>query len=181
MSADVVTWAGFAIGAAAAILITIGAFYIAMGFILLSRFADGLDGAIARATARTDRGGFLDITLDFFFYGAVPAAFAVADPATNALPAAILIMSFYMNGSAFLAFAIMAEKRKMSTKAQGLKSLYYLTGIAEGAETILVFALMCLKPDWFSMLAYGFAVICVISAAARVAIGVRAFAPSKQS
>ena len=69
------------------------------------RFGDGLDGAIARATAPTDRGGFLDISLDFIVYAAIPLAFAIYDPAQNALSAAILLASFLANGGAFLAFA----------------------------------------------------------------------------
>jgi phosphatidylglycerophosphate synthase len=177
LTADAVTWIGFGCGIAAAFFVATGSFILALAFIFLSRLMDGLDGAVARASQTTDRGGFLDITLDFFFYGAIPAAFAVADPQANALPAVLLIMSFYMNGSAFLAYAIIAEKRHLSTTAQGIKSLYYLTGIAEGAETIAVFTLMCLMPSWFGPLAYLFAAICIASAAARVAMGVYAFDP----
>jgi hypothetical protein len=36
---------------------------------------------VARLTTPTDRGAFLDITLDFLFYASVPLAFALADPA----------------------------------------------------------------------------------------------------
>ena len=45
---------------------------------------DGLDGAVARLTRPTDRGGFLDITLDFLFYASIPLAFAVAPGAQRA-------------------------------------------------------------------------------------------------
>ena len=48
---------------------------------ILNRLFDGLDGAVARATRRTDRGGFLDIVFDFAVYGAVPLAFALREPA----------------------------------------------------------------------------------------------------
>ncbi len=56
-----------------------GAALAGAGALLLSRLADGLDGAVARATARTDYGGYLDIVCDFLFYGAVPLAFVLAD------------------------------------------------------------------------------------------------------
>jgi phosphatidylglycerophosphate synthase len=169
------TLAGFVAGLSAAVAIAIGQPGWGLLLILLSRLADGLDGAIARATHQTDRGGFLDITLDFIFYGAIPLAFAFADNFRNALPAAILLAGFYANGSAFLAFAIMAEKRGLSSEAQGKKSLFYLTGLAEGTETIIFFVLCCLFPDAFRWLAIVFAGLCFISTAARIVVGWRTF------
>ncbi len=173
ISANTVTITGFAIGLAAAGAIACG--YTLAGFFLiaLNRLCDGLDGAIARASKKTDLGGYLDITLDFFFYGAIPLAFAVLNPEQNALPAAALLVSFYANGSAFLAFAIMAEKRQLSTSRQGVKSLYYIGGLAEGTETIALFLVMALVPQWFPVLAWVFAAICMVSASARVLIGVK--------
>ncbi|GGE93041.1 CDP-alcohol phosphatidyltransferase family protein [Stappia taiwanensis] len=170
LHADTVTLAGFALGLGGAAAIVFGHGWIALALILLNRLADGLDGALARAGRQTDRGGYLDIVLDFFFYGAVPFAFALAAPQANGLAAAALLLAFYMNGASFLAFAVMAEKRRLSTEAQGRKSLYYLGGLAEGGETIAVFAAMCLFPGWFPPLAYGFALLCTVSALARVAM-----------
>jgi len=103
--------------------------------LIASRIADGLDGAVACATRRTDRGAFLDIVLDFFVYATVPLGFAIWSPHTNSLPAALLLASFVANRSAFLAFSIMAERRGMITTRQGQKSIYYLAGIAEGFES----------------------------------------------
>ncbi|NRG19642.1 CDP-alcohol phosphatidyltransferase family protein [Rhizobiales bacterium] len=168
VGANSVTIAGFVSGLAAAVSIATGYWFAALPLIGLNRLADGLDGAVARATQKTDLGGYLDIVLDFFFYGAVPFAFAVHNPLTNAYAAAALLLAFYMNGATFLGFAIMAEKRGMSTDIQGAKSLYYFGGLAEGAETIAVFTAMCLFPDWFPVIAWGFAGICVISALSRL-------------
>lgn len=174
VAADALTVSGFAIGVAAAAAIAVGQPLLAFLLIGFNRLADGLDGAVARATAKTDRGGYLDITLDFAFYALVPLAFAVADPTRNALPAAALLAAFYVNGAAFLAFAVMAEKRGLTTRAQGEKSLYYVAGLAEGAETIAVFALMCLWPTGFPLLAAVFAALTAASAAARIVLGARA-------
>ena len=174
LTADQVTIAGFLVGMLAGLAIANQLYLLGLLLLGAGRLADGLDGAVARATTKTDRGGFLDIVLDFFFYGAIPAAFAIANPAANALPAALLLLSFYMNGSAFLGFAVMAAKRGIETEAQGQKSLYYLTGLAEGAETIAMFALACIFPAAFPWLAYLFAAICGVSALARVVIGWRA-------
>ncbi len=171
VSADAVTLLGFAIGLAGAAAIVAGWFAAAFAFVAVNRLADGLDGALARIRGLTDRGGYLDIVLDFAFYGAIPLAFALHDPATNALAAAALLASFYVNGAAFLAFAVMAEKRGLTTKAQGVKSLYYVAGLAEGAETVAVFLAMCAAPGWFPALAFGFATICAASALARIVGG----------
>jgi len=175
VGADQVTVAGFAAGIVGAVLIGLGHFWLALAAIVLGRLADGLDGAVARATRRTDRGGYLDIVLDFLFYAAVPLAFAVHDPASNALAAAFLLAGIVANGAAFLAFAIMAEKRALTTRAQGLKSLYYLAGLMEGGETIVFFVAFCLFPGWFAVLACVFAALCLASALGRIVIAWHVF------
>ena len=174
LSANHVTIAGLVLGLAAAITIALGAFSIGLFLFLLSRIADGLDGAVARATTPTDQGGFLDIALDFFVYAAIPLAFAVYDPSSNAFSATLLLASFLANGSVFLAFAILAEKR--AREFPNSRSIYYLGGIAEGSETIAFFAAFCLWPSAFPVLALIFAIICIISAVARVILGCKRLA-----
>ena len=139
------------------------------------RLGDGLDGAVARIRGKTDFGGYLDIVLDFLFYGAIPVGFAILDPGANALAAAILVLSFYVNGASFLAFAIMAEKRGLSTEARGQKSLFFTTGLAEATETIAFFVAFCLFPGWFAALAYVFAAICFYTALSRIVLAGRVF------
>lgn len=175
VAADQVTILGFALGLAAAGMIA-GKLHAA-GFVLIvaSRLCDGLDGAVARASERTDRGGFLDIVLDFAFYGVIPLGFVVADPAANAVAGATLLFSFYVNGASFLAYAIMAEKRGLASEARGQKSLYFTSGLAEATETILVFLLFCLLPGWFAPIAYAFAALTLVTAAARIALAMRVF------
>lgn len=176
ITADAVTIFGFALGMAAAMAIALGRIDIGLGLFLIGRLADGLDGAVARATRNTDRGGFLDIVLDFLLYGAIPLAFAIHDPVRNALPAAVLLMSFFANGTAFLAFAIMAERRKIETDAQGQKSLFYMAGLVEGFETVVALAAMCLFPAWFAEIAYGYAALCFASAFGRILFAWRVLA-----
>ena len=173
LSANAVTVAGFAIGLGAAVAIAWRAYLLGLGLLLLNRLCDGLDGAIARRRGLTDLGGFLDILLDFLIYSAVPFAFALADPAANALAAAFLIFSFIGTGSSFLAFAIMAAKRGIATDLRGQKSLYYLGGLTEGTETILVFVLACLWPAWFPWLALIFGLLCWLTTATRIAVAVQ--------
>lgn len=173
ITADAVTIAGFVVGMAGAAAVVFGQFTLALILILVSRIADGVDGAVARATRKTDFGGFLDIALDFVFYGAVPVAFAILAPERNALPAAVLLAGYLANGTAFLAFAIMAERRKLETTAQGQKSLYYAVGMAEGTETILVCAMFCILPSYFPVIAYVFAAMCAVSAIGRILLARR--------
>ena len=173
ISADALTWLGFAIGIAAALAIAWQAFVVGLVLLLVSRLLDGLDGSVARLTQPTDAGGFLDIALDFLFYAAIPLGFAIADPTNNALPAAVLLASFIGTGSSFLAFAALAEKQGLTDTALPGKSFYFLGGLTEATETIAVFAAMCLWPEHFAVLAYGFAALCVITTAMRVGWGYR--------
>lgn len=175
LSADAVTLAGFALALASAILIAFQYYWAGLIALGLSRLADGLDGAVARATRKTDFGGFLDIVLDFAFYGAVPLGFVFADPQANAIAGAALLFAFYVNGASFLAFAVLAEKHGLKTLARGEKSLFFTTGLAEATETIAVFAAMCVFPDWFAPLAWGFAALTLYTALSRVVLAARTF------
>ncbi len=175
VGADQVTLVGFALGLLALPALWAGLWPLALVLILLNRLADGLDGAIARIVGPTDRGAFLDIALDFLFYALVPLGFALADPARNALPAAVLIAAFVGTGSSFLAFASIAAKRGLQAGAYPAKGIYYLGGLTEGAETIAVFAAMCLWPAAFPALALLFAAACLLTTLSRWLIGWRAF------
>jgi phosphatidylglycerophosphate synthase len=176
VSPDALTLFGLVAGLGAATAIVGGYDLSALLLLGASRVLDGLDGATARALRPTDRGGFLDIVFDFLFYGAIPLAFALREPAPNALAAAVLLWSFYVNGASFLAFAAVAAKRGLTSEVRGVKSIYFTVGLAEGTETILVFALMILFPAWFPVLAYGFAGLTMVGGLARVALAWRAFA-----
>jgi phosphatidylglycerophosphate synthase len=171
IGADALTIAGCLLGLAAALAVAAGQFYVALALLIANRIADGLDGAIARATRPTDRGAFLDIALDFLVYAAVPLGFAAWSPHANAFAAAFLLASYVANGSAFLAFSTLAEKRGIKTSRQGQKSIYYLAGLAEGFETIAFMMAFCLFPTAFPILAIIFATICWISAAGRLVLG----------
>ena len=111
----------------------------------------------ARIVGPTDRGAFLDIALDFLFYALVPLGFAFANPSVNALPAALLITAFIGTGSSFLAFAAIAARRGLRAEAYPSKGIYYLGGLTEGAETVAIFAAMCVWPAAFPVLAHIFA------------------------
>jgi len=173
--ANGVTVAACAVGLLAAAAIAAQWYLAGLALILLSRLGDGLDGAVARMSGQTDLGGYLDIVLDFLFYGAVPIGFVLADPPANAVAGAVLVFSFYVNGASFLAYAVMAEKRKLATSMRGPKSLFFTTGLAEATETIVVFAALCLVPTWFPEIAYAFAALTFYTALSRTVLAARTF------
>lgn len=166
--ANTVTLIAFAIGIVAAFAIANRYFLIGLVLLLLSRIGDGLDGAVARQSKKTDFGGYLDIVLDFAFYGMIPAAFIFANPEQNALSGALLILSFYVTGASFLAYAILAEKHGLESQERGSKSIYFTTGLAEATETIVVFVAFCLFPTWFAPIAWFYTAICFYTALARI-------------
>jgi phosphatidylglycerophosphate synthase len=166
VSANAITLAGFAIGLLAVPALAAEWYGVALALILLNRLADGIDGAVARRSKLTDLGGYLDIVCDFIFYAAIPFGFALGRP-ENAIAAAFLLLSFVGTGTSFLAYAIMAAKRQLTTERRGSKSLYYLGGLTEGTETIVLFAAVCLWPDGFVPLAYVFGALCWLTTASR--------------
>ena len=175
--ADALSVAGLAVGWAAAAAIVWQAPLLGATLILGSRLIDGLDGAVARIHGASDRRGILDISLDFLFYPAIPLAFALADPARNALAAAVLLAAFVGTGTVVLAFADIAAKRALHSAAYPNKSFYFLGGLTESTETLAFFVAMCMWPALFAPLAYLFAAMCTMTIATRLAWGWRAFAP----
>ena len=105
----------------------------------------------------------------------VPLAFVLADPAGNGLAGAVLIYSFIGTGCTFLAFAVLAAKRGTTSTAYPGQGFYSLGGLTESTETIAVFVLMCLLPQWFGLLAYGFAGLCALTTITRIAAGMAVF------
>ncbi len=174
ISANMLTFAGLALGLGAAAAIALGEIGWGLALILGNRLLDGLDGAVARATTPTDLGGYFDIVADFAFYVSVPVGFGLWLEA-NTLPALVLVASFVLTGISFLAFAVIAANRGEETTAHGAKSFFYSTGLAEGSETIAVFVAMCLFPAWFAWLAYGYAALCVLTVIQRSAFAIARF------
>jgi phosphatidylglycerophosphate synthase len=174
VSANQVSAAGAACGALAGLAIGLGHPLAGLALVLASRLLDGLDGAIARARGATDFGGYLDIVCDYVFYLAVPLGFGFAAPGN--LPFALLLVaSFTLTAVSFLAYATLAAKQGRETRAHGPKSFFYSTGLAEGAETLLAFVLMCLWPTAFPQIAVVFAGLCLLTVIQRSVIARRVF------
>ena len=73
------TITGWLFGVTSCILLEFRLWLAALGFWLMNRLLDRLDGALARSSVVSDLGGFVDIVADFSIYGGflMPLAFAV--------------------------------------------------------------------------------------------------------
>ena len=167
ITANQVTVTGAGFGLMAFIFIASDLHFIGFWMIILNRLADGLDGAVARACGRTDFGGYLDLVMDFIFYSAIPLAFAIAN-SDQAIAACFLCVSFMGTASSFLGIAILAAKHDIRTENYGKKLFYYVGGLTEGFETILLLCVMALWPDYFAYLAWGFGLLCWVTTGTRI-------------
>lgn len=174
LSANTITWLGFAAGLLAGCFVIRQSFWLAFAFVSLNRLADGLDGAMARQSKPTDLGGFLDIVLDFIFYSWIPLSFAIGN-AANALPAAFLIHSFAGTGGSFLAFAVISAKRGVTSDGDRKKSFFYSRGLMEGTETVIFLMTICIFPDHFAVLAWIYGSLCWLTTAIRIGVGMKVF------
>ena len=175
LTPNIISWVGlvFAIFSALAIY---GSFTIlGLLFIYLNRLCDGLDGMMARQSEVTPYGGFIDITFDFFFYAIIPLSFGLLNQ-ENLLPSMLLLTSFLLNGSSFLAHASIKGVYSKTDKILK-KSIYYSSGLMEGTETIFFFTMFCLLPDKFPLLSYIFASLTLITFVQRVYRAKKEFNP----
>jgi phosphatidylglycerophosphate synthase len=173
ISANQLTFVALGLGLASAACISMQNYLLGLALLLFSRLCDGLDGALARMNAPTDLGAYLDITFDFVFYASIPLAFAWANPMANSLAAATLLAAFIATGSSFLAYAILAEKRGLKNSPNPNKGFFFLGGLTEGTETILVFAAMTIWPQWFAPMAYAFSALCVLTVVTRISAALK--------
>lgn len=98
----------------------------------------------------------------------MPFGFALAAPAENALAAARLLFAFIGTGSSFLAFAALAAKHDIDNPGYAHKSFYYIGGLTEGTETIVLFVLCCLFPAHFTLFAWVFGALCWLTTTTRI-------------
>ena len=162
-----VTLLGLALAFLCFVALSFGLFYLGLILILINRFLDGLDGSLARLGTPRKFGAFFDITSDFAFYALIPLGFAVFSPYENALPTAFLLAAFYVNGSSFLAEAIIIEKYNIKFD-QADKGFFYSFGLIEGFETICFFLFICLFPNVYANAAYIFFTLTLLTHVIRV-------------
>jgi phosphatidylglycerophosphate synthase len=169
--AAALTGVGWAAGAGACAATALHAWPAALGLWLANRLLDGLDGPTARAAGKaTEAGGFLDIVADFSVYAGIVLGLAVAVPGAR-LACVALLTAYYVSGTAFLALSSLAERRGAPLGDE--RSLRFIGGLAEGTETVVVYALLFLLPGQATVIAWAFAAAVAVTAAQRVIAGLR--------
>ena len=132
---------------------------------LISRIADGLDGALARhQEVASDAGGLIDIVFDTVGYAVIPLGIAAGvDTRAAWITVAVLLATFYVNAVSWTYLAALLEKRNAGAAAVGASTSTIMPrGLVEGTETIVFFAVALAWP--------GRAVAVLATMAAAVAI-----------
>ena len=145
--------------------------WLSVGLWLGGRVLDGLDGLVARTRGeQSDLGGYFDMMADTIGYAAVPIGLAAGQGRAAAWAwCAVLLATFYVNTMSWTYLSAIAEKRAAGAAARGERaSVHMPAGLIEGAETIVLFAVMLAWPDravaWFVVMA----VLVVVTAGQRV-------------
>ncbi len=176
LHANHITVVGFSIGTVGCTAIILHWYLVGLGCLLLNRIFDGLDGSYARThQQQSDWGGFLDIVLDFIWYAAFAASFAVGElsntlvDSVTVIAIVYMVVSFVGTGTTFLAFSIIAAQNKIDVVGSEDKSIAYITnGPTEGFETILVLGAMCLFPKYIVWLTLGYGSLCWLTTIMRI-------------
>ncbi len=112
----------------------------------------------------------LDFLADFVVYGGFVVAVSVAVP--DARVAAVVLLAMYLlNNVALLSFASLVEKRGLDI-GRDERSLRFTTGLTEGTETIVAYALVCLVPDHAGTIFWVFAAMVLVTVGQRVRLAV---------
>lgn len=171
---DRLTIVGLGIGLAAAVCAARAMWWLTLALWLASRLADGLDGPLARRRSSSiggsAAGGYLDISADFAVYGSFVIGVGIG-LGQSLLPFLFVLLAYYVNGTAFLAFSSIAERT--GRQIDDGRSLSFLGGVAEGTETILVHCLWCVLPGSAATIAWAWAAVVLLSAILRIVSGYR--------
>jgi phosphatidylglycerophosphate synthase len=152
---NVISLLALIVGLAAAVLAARGAAIAAFAAWILNRTLDGLDGSVARAAGRqSDFGGYLDVILDFVVYAAVPIGIVLGAPTLGAWQAvAFLLATFYVNAASWMYLTSILEGRNEGAHARAeLTSVHMPPGLIAGTETVILYSLILLFPDYAAQL-----------------------------
>ena len=140
-----------------------------IGFWLLNRLLDGLDGVVARIHGKqSDFGGYLDLLLDFVVYLAIPIAFVIASPTPAHIWSLVALLAVYqINSLSWTLLSSLLEKRQAAAEER-LTSIEMPAGLIEGAETVVFYTLFFLLPAYIPWLFGVMAGLVVVTACQRV-------------
>jgi hypothetical protein len=93
----------------------------------------------------------------------------------------VLLLTYYVNGTAFLAFSAVVTRRAQTTGLEDERSLVFSRGLAEGTETIFVHALLVALPAAMATIGWVFAGMVAVTAVQRVLLATRVLAGPSSS
>ena len=160
MPAGAWTLLSLALCVGAGVLAATGSRWWAVAAWLLGRLFDGLDGPVARTRGTaSDLGGYLDMMADTVGYAAVPLGVAAGQGEQSVwLWCAVLVATYSVNTVSWAYLSAIAEKRQQGAAATGeVTTIHMPTGLVEGTETIVLYAVMLAWPAqaavWFAVMA----------------------------
>lgn len=135
--------------------------------LLLSGYFDTLDGTVARVHDRQSSNGcVLDIISDRVVEFAVILGLFSISPETRGLATLAMTGSILLCVTSFLAVGIFTPI--IEADHHSAKSFYYSPGLIERAEAFIFFISMILFPVYFSLLAWIFTILVLLTTAIRV-------------
>lgn len=141
-----VTVAAFLVALLAAMLIATGRPLTGLAAWVVSRVGDGLDGVLARGSARANPfGGYLDITLDMTAYAAIVVGFAVAYPALSLAWIAVLT-GYIIVVTATLALSDAARQAGRQVSDTN-RTFQFMPALTEAGETSVMYGLWVTFPQ----------------------------------
>ncbi|MCB0990196.1 MAG: CDP-alcohol phosphatidyltransferase family protein [Acidimicrobiales bacterium] len=168
------TVAGLLLGLGAAAAAAVGLWLVALAALLVSRVFDGLDGAVARLERTSAAGAFADLVADFVVYSGFVVAIAIRVPDAR-LASVVLLAAYCVSVTAFLSWGSLTAN---SARGGGLeiaddRTVRFVSGLAEGFETIVAYSLVCLLPQHATTILWIFAGMVWFTAAQRTVFGLR--------
>lgn len=143
--------------------------FLAYGFpaaailcLLVSGYADTLDGTVARLYgASSPIGAVLDILTDRLVEFALIFGLYLQDPASRSLMSMLMLGSILLCVTSFLVVGIF-------TANESEKGFHYSPGLMERAEAFIMFILMILLPPYFMPLSILFVLLVTLTTIIRV-------------
>jgi hypothetical protein len=164
VNAITLTVSGFAAGLVAFGCVATHRPLMGLAFLLLN----GVLAALARSLAGLDAPAgswvYLDLVLEFLLGASMPLAFAVADP-SRALAAAFLVLGLAGVATARLAHDVVAARRSLLSAGRKIENFLPV----DRAAILIAFAVACVIPAWFSVIAYVAGVLSFVLMGIRVA------------
>jgi CDP-diacylglycerol--glycerol-3-phosphate 3-phosphatidyltransferase len=160
IGADALRAAGFVASIAALPAIGRRAYLLALSLIALGRLLDFAGGVLARLRAHAHFGPNLEHVVELVWTASVPFAFALAEP-ERALAAMFLMLGLVARA------AVVAESNMAPPATASV--LEYGAQLPGKSEIFVAYALACIFPTWFSVIAYVLGIACIVMTGFRVA------------